>query len=451
MPLYSSHAYDRSRPLGSYWETTVEPEARNHPPLQGEKTADFAIIGGGFTGLNAALRLAGTHGANVALLEAGDIGWGASGRNGGFCCVGGSKRSPGDLVSRYGHYEAARFLDFQAQAIDHVRDLLDAHGIEADTHSDGELSLAHRDKAMRGLEEEAAELRSAFGIEMTLHSRDELAAMGVAGPEFCGGATLKRGFALNPLKYATGLARAAREAGAKLYGRSAVTEISREGERWRLETARGHFLARRLIMATNGYLEEDLPGAPFAALAGRLLPVLSCVLVTRPLTAEELVAQGWTSHQMSYDTRRLLHYFRLMPDGRFLFGMRGGTDTTPQSDVAIRREILADFHRMFPAWRDVEVTHVWSGFVCMSAELNPYVGPLPEAPDAFAALAYHGNGVAMGSLCGAAVADLAAGTATASDLPAVTRGPLKRFPFPALRKAYLKAAYRWYALCDEML
>ena len=421
------------------------------PILEGEAQADFAIVGGGFTGLNAALRLAGAHGADVALLEAGDVGWGASGRNGGFCCVGGSKRSLTSLVRHFGHDETARFLDFQAQAIDHVRDLLATNDIEADTHSNGELSLAYREKAMRALEEEAAHLRNAFGIELTLHSRAELAEMGAAGPEFFGGATLDRGFALNPLKYTTGLARAARDAGAKLHGRSAVTDISRENGRWRLETARGHLSARRLIMATNGYLEESLPGAPFSALGGRLLPVLSSVLVTRPLLPEELAAQGWTSHQMAYDTRRLLHYFRLMPDGRFLFGMRGGTDTTPRCDVKMRREILADFHRMFPAWRPVDVTHVWSGFVCMSAELNPYVGPLAGVPDAFASLAYHGNGVAMGSLCGAMAADMAAGAKTSADLPAVTRGPLKRFPFPALRKAYLKAAYHWYALCDEML
>ncbi|PTW57572.1 glycine/D-amino acid oxidase-like deaminating enzyme [Breoghania corrubedonensis] len=450
MPLYSPHAYDRTRPLGSYWETTVEPEARNDSALEGDAQADFAIVGGGFTGLNAALRLATRHSADVALLEAGDIGWGASGRNGGFCCVGGSKRSLTDLVRHYGHDETARFLDFQAQAIEHVRDLLATHGVDADTHSDGELSLAYREKAVRGLQEEAAQLRSTFGIELKIHSRAELAEMGVAGPEFFGGATLDRGFALNPLKYAKGLARAARDAGAKLYRRSAVTSICRENGGWRLDTAHGRLFARRLVMATNGYLEEGRAGTPFKALEGRLLPVLSSVLVTRPLTADELAAQGWTSHQMAYDTRRLLHYFRLMPDGRFLFGMRGGTNTTPRCDVKTRREILADFHRMFPAWRDVEVTHVWSGFVCMSANLNPYVGPLDTAPDAFAALAYHGNGVAMGSRCGVAVADMAAGATTPADLPAVIRGPLKRFPFPTLRKAYLKAAYRWYALCDEV-
>lgn len=451
MSLYSPHAYDRSRPVGSYWETTVEPDALRYPSLEGDMRADFAIIGGGYSGLNAALRLAETHQGDVVLVEAGDIGWGASGRNGGFCCVGGSKRGIDEHVARHGHAEAARFLAFQGEAIDHVADILERRSISADTHSQGELSLAHRPKAMRALEEEAAYMRSSFGVEMTLHSREELAGMGVAGPEFHGGVTLRRGFALNPMKYVCGLAQAAQEAGARLHTRSPVTSIEREDGRWRLHTARGTVSARRLIMATNGYLEETLPGAPITALSGRLLPVLSSVLVTRPLSPDERAAQGWTSHQMSYDTRRLLHYFRLMPDGRFLFGMRGGTDTTPQCDVRTRRQILADFHRMFPAWREVEVTHVWSGFVCLAGDLDPYVGPLEGAESAFAALAYHGNGVAMGSLCGAQAADLAAGALSGTDLPAVLRGPLKHFPFPALRKAYLAAAYKWYALADEVL
>ncbi len=451
MPLYSAHAYDHSKPVGSYWETTVPMQEHVYPALEGDQEADFAVLGGGYTGLNAALRLAGEHGADVALLEGGDIGWGASGRNGGFCCVGGSKHSLGELAGKFGQSAAAEFLDYQRRSIDHVAELLNTYEIEAETHSDGELCLAHRMKDMRQLEDEAAYLRKTFGVETTLHSREELAEMGVAGPEFFGGARLEQGFALNPLKYALGVARAAQTAGARILANSPVTSITHEGGRWRLFTANGSLSARTLIMATNGYMQEDVPGKPVKALSGRLLPLLSSVLVTRPLTVAEQAAQGWTSPLMSYDSRRLLHYFRLMPDGRFLFGMRGGTDTTPEYDAQTRKEILADFHRMFPAWREVEVTHVWSGFVCMAASLNPFIGPLDDAPHAFAALAFHGNGVAMGSLSGANVADLAAGAITSDDLPAVVRAPLKRFPFPALRKVYLKAAYRWYTLCDEVI
>lgn len=449
MALYSPHAYDRSRPVGSYWETTVDVDRRAYPALARDITTDVAVIGGGFTGLNAALRLAGTHGVDVAVCEAGDIGWGASGRNGGFCCAGGSKRSLPSLAKQFGRAETQRFLDAQRAAIHHVRALLDGHGIDADTHSDGELCLAHRPREADALHAEADWLKRELGLHAAVHDRRELAEMGVAGPEFHGGLTHPDGFALNPMKYVTGLAEAAREAGATIYARTPVTAIARDGTGWQLRTSGATLRARRLVVATNGYLEETLPGAPVDALKGRLLPALSSILVTRPLTPEELAAQGWTSHQMSYDSRRLLHYFRLMPDGRFLFGMRGGTDTDPKSDVAVRRRILGDFHRMFPAWRDVEATHIWSGLVCLARDLSAFVGPLRDAPGAFAALAYHGNGVAMGSWCGARVADIAAGAAASDAVPAVLRGPLRRLPLPALRKTYLKAAYRWYALADE--
>lgn len=445
--LYSSHAYDRQRTIGSYWETTVADSKRAHAAHEGDATTDFAIIGAGFTGLNAAKRLAEHYQADVHVLDAGSPGWGASGRNGGFCCRGGSKRSESYIVKRYGLDEAKAFMGFQLDAIEHVRALLAEHAIDADTHSQGELCLAHRARIMPALVEEAAFLRQTYGFDVPLHSRGELAEMGIAGPEFHGGLTQPHGFALNPMKYVTGLAEATAKAGAVIHGQSPVTGIEHVGGMWRLTTPRGMLTAKHLIVATNGYTEEGLT----SALGGRLLPALSSIIVTRPLTRDEQAAQGWTSLQMSYDTRHLLHYFRLMPDGRFLFGMRGGTNTDPASDEAVRKTIMADFHRLFPAWAAVEIDHFWSGLVCLTKDLSAYVGPLGDLPNAHAALAYHGNGVAMGSYCGAKIADLAAGGIASDDLPAVLRGPLKRFPFPPLRKSYLRAAYKWYGLVDEML
>lgn len=444
--LYSDHAYDRTGPVGSYWETTVDPARRAHAPLCGDATADVAVIGAGFTGLNAALRLVEAHDASVAVLDAGDVGWGASGRNGGFCCRGGTKRSESYQLDRFGLDETKRFRAFQRDAIDQVRALLADNGIDADTHSNGELCLAHRPRDVAALEAEAAFLRDAFGETQQLHSREDLAAMGVAGPEFFGGMTLADGFALNPMKYVTGLAEVATKAGAAIHGRSPVSRVERSAGLWRLATPEGTLSAKRLIVATNGYTQDDL----MPPLGGRLLPALSSIIVTRPLTGDEQRAQGWTCDLMSYDTRHLLHYFRLMPDGRFLFGMRGGTNTDPASDAVVRKTITADFHRMFPAWATVEIDHFWSGLVCLAYDRSAYLGAVPDAEDAFAALAFHGNGVSTGSYSGRIVADLAVGAITPADIPAILRGPLKRFPLPPMRKTWLKAAYRWYGLMDEV-
>ena len=165
----------------------------------------------------------------------------------------------------------------------------------------------------------------------------------------------------------------------------------------------GTLKARHVIIATNGYTPEDVSPCH----RGRIMPALSSILVTRPLTEAERQAQGWTSPLMAYDSRKLLHYFRLLPNGRFLFGGRGGTDASNAGGEAYRDVLTAAFHDLFPAWRNVEITHYWRGFVCLAYDLVPYVAPSTTNKTVWTAIAYHGNGVAMGSWSGRAVARLA--------------------------------------------
>jgi glycine/D-amino acid oxidase-like deaminating enzyme len=244
-----------------------------------------------------------------------------------------------------------------------------------------------------------------------------------------------------------GLAAAAEAWGIRLHGSSQVTSIARTGGGFRLATARGEVLARRVLVATNGYGTDGLP--PW--LTGRYLPVLSNILVTRPLTETERIAQGWTAPEITADTRRLLHYFRLLPDGRLLFGMRGGTGLAPADTARMQALIRADFEAMFPALAAVETPFFWSGLACLTRSLAAYVGPVPGMAGAFAAFGYHGGGVAMASWCGARVADLLAGAMRPADLPPLLARPPRRYPLPALRRHYLKAAYAWYGWRDGRL
>jgi len=214
----------------------------------------------------------------------------------------------------------------------------------------------------------------------------------------------------------------------------------------RLRTPEGELVARAVVVATNGYTAEDLS----PRLAGRLLPALSGILVTRPLSDAELAAQGWHARGLAFDSRRLLHYFRLLPGRRFLFGGRGGLRLGSGSEGGWQRRLRADFERMFPAWREVEDTHRWRGLVCLARAFVPFVGALEGERRVFAALAYHGSGVAMASWAGAALADLVAGVEGAEEaLPAVVRGPLERFPLARLRRVALAAAYLGYRLRDR--
>ena len=438
--LYEAPAYDTDTWPDSYWRWSVSgvPE---YPALDGERRAEVAIIGAGFTGLNAALELAERYGTGAVVLEAGQPGWGASGRNGGFVCMGGAKISDAAILRRHGEAVARGFHDAQRAAIDRVAENLSRYAIAADTHSEGELCLAHRPRALSGLREEAELSERLFGLAIEILDRDALAERGLGPAGFHGGALKRAGFALNPMKYVLGLAAAARAAGQEIFGASPVTAIRPEGPGWRLATPGGQVTAPRVIVATNGYSSDDIP----AALSGAVLPALSSVLVTRPLSGLDRAAQGWNTDLMCYDTRRLLHYFRLMPDGRFLFGMRGGLSAAPAATARIRATARRHFEALFPVWREVETPWFWSGLVALTRRLTPILAPTPAMAGVTLALGYHGNGVAMGSHAGRLAAALAMGE---DQRPALLRASPARFPIPALRRAMLGAAYLGYGLAD---
>ena len=425
--IYEDAAY--AADPGAYWATTRPAQA--WPYLSNDLSVDVAIIGGGFTGLNTALALA-EQGLRVALFEANAPGWGASGRNGGFCCLGGAKLSETAMRRLHGPAETQLWNAAQVAAVDHVRGLLQRFAIDADTHSDGEVMLAHSPRAMR---------RMTPGTGERLLTRAELADQGLGG-DWHGGLWSPVGFALNPQKYHDGLAQAAMRAGALLFSQSAVGGLARDTA-WVLQVGPHRVTADKVVLATNGYSSEDLPDW----LAGRYLPVQSSVIVTRPLTEAEQRAQGWWSHQMAYDSRYLLHYFRLMPDGRFLFGMRGGLTATGAARSAIKARIRRDFARLFPAWQGVDITHDWDGLVCLMRGLVPFVGPVPGQPGLFAAMGFHGNGVAMGSYAGAQSAAQISGT-DAGPVPHFLRRPPGSFPLGAYRRALLRPAYAVASLLD---
>lgn len=436
--LYEAAAY--RTPDRCWWRDSTPPA--DLPPLDGDRSTDVAVIGGGFTGLNAALVLA-QAGLDVTVLDAEQPGWGASGRNGGFCCLGGAKASGAMIARRFGQAALSEWRATERAAIDHVADLIDRHRLEVDRHSQGETQLAHSPRAMAALRASVEETTRDYGTAPTLIEPEQLADQGLAGA-FHGGMTLPLGFALNPAKYHAGLLRVATAAGAQIFGQTPATAIRRQGKTWRVTTPTGTVAASKVILATNGYSSEDIP--PW--LRARYLPVQSSVIVTRPISASEQARQGWTSDRMCYDTRILLHYFRLMPDGRFLFGMRGGLNARPATQDALSRRIRRDFHHLFPEWREIEITHDWSGLVCLMRALVPFAGPVPDMPGVFAAMGFHGNGVAMGSYLGAQIAGAAIGTAPAGPCPGWLAAPPKRFPLGPFRRALLAPAYAAAAFLD---
>ncbi|SDC73723.1 NAD(P)/FAD-dependent oxidoreductase [Ruegeria marina] len=432
--IFSDFAYGAGPRQGCWWDETIA--APDWPIATGDIQTDVAIVGAGFTGISAALHLA-ESGVAVTVLEAGAPGWGASGRNGGFCCLGGIKLNDAQKRRRFGKDGAKACDEAEVEAVDLVGSLIARHGINADMHSRGETRLAHSTRAMDALRREADKGHG------RLHEKHDLEAEGLNG-QFLGGLTSDVGFALNPRKYLFGLADVAAAMGVRQFRDSAVLRLERGRRGHVLHTAQARIEADTVLICTNGYSSEDMP--PW--LAGRYMPAQSSVMVTRPMSDAELRAQGWTSDQMAYDTRHLLHYFRLMPDRRFLFGMRGGLFSSPRVEARIHARMRRHFDAMFPAWAEIEATNLWSGMVCLGRDLVPYVGPVPGTPGMFAGLAYHGNGVAMGTYSGRALARLALGEP--AGLPVAMQGPLRRFPLGRFRRVVMQPAYLAYGLADQL-
>ncbi len=438
--IFDGYAYGDGPRANCWWDATCDiPSA---PEFIQTARTDVAIIGAGFTGLMAALQLA-REGISVTVLEAQRIGWGASGRNGGFCCLGGSMASDAALDRRFGRQGRVDFRRTELAAVQLVEETLKTYDIDVDRHSLGETSLAHRSKDMAELWSHGSNIKENYDVPYHLHGTGDLLAMGMAGP-FHGGITIEAGFGLNPRKYIGGLAKAARAAGGLIFESSAVSKMVKQSQGWMLDV-NGHSLhADRVIVATNGYSSEDLPNW----LSARYMPAQSNVIVTRPLSEQELSNAGWTTDQMAYDSRNLLHYFRLMPDRRFLFGMRGGLWTGTKAEARALVKIRADFEDMFPAWKEVETPHNWSGMVCVARGLLPFVGAIPQQDGLFAGMCYHGNGVAMGSYSGALLAQLVQGKQPNIAYPDAIKSPLRRFELGRWRRAAMPLAYAGMMLAD---
>jgi len=432
----------------SYWAATAGPEPAGVQSLAGDRRAEVAVIGGGYTGLAAAYRLAGTHGLDPVVLEANRIGWGASGRNGGFALITLGKVALEDRIRKWGLEAARRSIAIGVEAIETVRELIAREQIACDPQPDGSLLVAHRPHAVAELAERVRLYREVLGYgDVEFLHRAQLESDGyLRGPSAHGALRSRNAFGLHPMKYVRGLAAAAMRRGATLCERSPVTAWRRKGGEHVLVTPTGAVRARKVVMATNGYTPEGLH--PF--FRGRVLPAKSNIVVTRSLTEAEWREVGMLTTQVYSDTRKLLFYWRRLPDGRMLMGGRAGVLDTPAGLRARRRRLESAIAAKWPVLRGLGSEYFWHGNVCLSYDLMPHVSTVEGDPSVAYAMAYLGSGVAMSTYSGGLAADLVAGKDVPRDTPLTAAG-LARFPLPFLRPAYLAGAYVVYSVKDRWL
>ncbi len=425
-----------------YAATTVR--GPGHAPLDGPCSCDVAVVGGGLAGLSAALELA-QRGQQVVLLEANEIGSGASGRNGGQA-IHGLACEQDEIEAQLGPDEARRVWDMSIEALTLIRERMARHAIECDWR-DGYLGLATSAGKGAALQTWADGIEQRYDYPLQRITPGDIGRW-IASPRYHSGVHDPRSGHLNPLKYTLGLARAASEAGARLHEHTPVQallppEIS--GGPHRLRTAFGEVRAQQVLLAGNVYLHGVAP-----QLEARIMPVgtyLACSATLPRALADSLVP----SRSAVCDTNFVLDYFRTTNDDRMLYGGRVSYSTrTPANLVHSMRQRMV---HTFPQLAGVAVDYAWGGFVDISMNRAPDFGRLPLGGTAPSSVYYlqgfSGHGLALTGLAGRLVAEAMLGDASRFDVFA----RLRHRPFPGgrrLRTPALVLGMAWYRLRDML-
>jgi sarcosine oxidase len=409
------------------WAATVREPVPAPDPFEAGRSVDLAIVGGGFTGASAALAAA-SHGAEVALLEARTIGWGASGRNGGQV-IPGLKLDPSEMRAAYGDRAGAALTEAVGGAADGVFSLIERHGIDCEPKRGGWIQAAHAHTALARVEQRGREW-AGLGAPVEILDRASVARL-TGTDAYLGGWIDRRAGTIQPLSYVRGLARAAKAAGAKLHEGVTATGIARDGERWRIATSRGEIRARHVIVGQDGYADTLVDG-----LAQTLICVQSAQVATEPLP-DALRTRLMAGGVCASETRRLSFYFRQSPDGRLLFGGRGAIGDA--QNPAFFNALVAAMHRTFPDTKGLAIAHRWSGQVALTLDGLPHIHQ-PE-PRLLVGLGYNGRGIAIATLMGRWLAAKALdGTEPPLPITPVSPIPFHRFRKPGIQ---LGIAFAW--------
>ncbi|MEO6926186.1 MAG: FAD-binding oxidoreductase [Rhodanobacter sp.] len=378
----------------SYYRATATPDAA-WAPLEGSVRAQIAVIGGGYAGLNTALGVAerGLH--DVVLLEREQIGFGASGRNGGFVFAGYSLGEQ-SLLDQLGETRARALFKLTTGAVGRIRQRVADYGIACDLVDEGVIwANWFRDPAV--LRERQALLAEHFGVHWQDMSEADLRTQ-VCSEHYHGGLYERDALHLHPLNYALGLAAAAAGRGVRIHENSGALSLTRDGSCWRVRTARGDVLAEQVVLACGGYLARLRKPIDRA-----ILPIATYVMVTEPLG--ERLDECLRTRAAIYDSRFAFDYYRALPDRRLLWG--GRISILNRSPHSVQRLLTRDMLRVFPQLAGVKVDYAWSGLMSYARHQMPQIGG--DGDGLWWAQAFGGHGLAptcaAGELLAAALAE----------------------------------------------
>lgn len=384
--------------LESYWLDTA-PAASFGDDAAVQGRVDVAVVGGGFTGLSAALALA-RRGASVALLDAGRIGGGASGRNGGHVNTG-VAQDFGALIKQLGRERARRCYLAYASAVDTVERLIREESIDCDYLASGKLKLAAKPHHYEHLAQTAELIHREVDQNIELIDATRIGDE-VQSDRFYGGLLQRHGGQMHMGKFAVGLAQAAARNGAALYEHAPVSAIVKQGAGgYRIVSGRGELTATNVLIATG-----PSKHGPFSWYRRRIAPIGSFIIVTEPLGAD-VVARMFPNRR-AYTTTRLMHnYFRLTADNRLVFGGRARFTASEQpSDEKSGRILQRNLAELFPTLAQARIDYCWGGLVDMTADRLPRAG---QHDGLYFSMGYSGHGTQMSTHMGQVMADVIEG------------------------------------------
>ena len=436
-PLINSPPGPHNAPEASYWQQHTQ---ANFPACtEAPEEVEFAIIGAGYTGLNAARVLA-ESGHPVAVFEANQLAWGCSSRNAGFVMKSTGRIGLSAWAERLGNNMARGIADEHQQALQLVEETLLECSQQCQRQNGGYLKIAHKPSAVEPLKQQYEQLKR-FEQPVEWLKQEQLTDI-ISSPQTHAALRFTDCFALNPMLLAAATARRAAAAGAQLVEHcpvSAAVSLGKKGVY--LQTLKGSVRARKLLVCSNGYSSQQL----LPDLASCSLPVLSSIITTPPLSQEQVESIKLSPQYAIMDTRILKYYFRLLPDNRLLFGGRGAIQGKNAADPVYARRLLHALHQTFPQLCDINKwEHFWSGWVSVSLDDYPRIGKVKD--NIYASMGYCGAGVSFTALAGQRLAEAAMGKPM-PELP-YYQSRLKPFPLPRFRRLGQWLYYHYGRLRD---
>lgn len=418
---------------GRSWYEDSCGDRPSYSKLDGDRSVDVAVIGGGFCGLSAGLTLA-EAGTSVAVIEAHRFGDGASGRNGGQIGYG-QRAHVLELEKRLGFERAKALWDLAEDAKQSLLATAGRHGFDVD-YQQGQLTPMHKKSFEKEAHEEVEVLNSRFSYNSISYLERDAMARALGSDHYFAGTRDTGTGHIHPMKYVIGLAAAAARAGALLIEQTPVVKIDRNGK-FQVRTKRGTITAERVLLAMNGYHADFRP-----ELASHVLPIQSFIGATVPLPEDTTVIPNGEAVD---DSRFVVRYFRKSRDNRLLFGGREAYGRSTPGDIerAIRKQIT----QIYPALADVEITHAWGGNVGITMPRLPYVRELE--PGLWTAGGFSGHGVMLANYTGKMIGEKFLGQSEQIELLRELKIP--GFPGGSLFRNPLKVlALTWYAMLDRI-